>query len=42
MRAEFTLSCLTYNLRRVLNLVALADLLAAVGTAGPPTPGVGA
>ena len=31
VRAEFNLSCLSYNLRRVLNLVAMEDLLAAVG-----------
>jgi len=32
VRAEFHLSCLTYNLRRVLNLVGMAALLAAVGS----------
>jgi transposase len=31
VRAEFSLSSLIYNLRRVLNLVSMAELLAAVG-----------
>jgi transposase len=34
VRAEFSLSCLTYNLRRVVNRVAMADLLAAVAAGG--------
>lgn len=34
VRAEFSLSCLTYHLRRVLNLVAMEELLAAVGGGG--------
>lgn len=33
VRAEFSLSALTYNLRRVLNLVSMAELLAACGWA---------
>ena len=34
VRAEFSLSCLTYNLRRVLNLVGMDALLAAVAAGG--------
>ena len=41
VRAEFSLSCLTYNLRRVLNLVQMPALLAAVAAGGFPTGAVG-
>jgi len=41
VRAEFDLSCLSYNLRRVLNLVAMEALLAALGGAGLPATTVG-
>ena len=34
VRAEFSLSCLTYNLRRVLNLVGMDALLTAVAAGG--------
>jgi len=34
VRAEFSLSCLAYNLRRTLNLVEVPDLLAALRAAG--------
>ena len=33
VRAEFSLSALVYNLRRVLNLMGVADLLQALGVA---------
>ena len=36
VRAEFTLSCLAYNLRRVLNLVSVRDLLKALGRPAEP------
>ena len=41
VRAEFDLSCLSDNLRRVLNLVAMEALLAALGGAGLPATTVG-
>jgi transposase len=37
VRAEFSLSCLTYNLRRVLNLVKMDALLAAAAAGALPT-----
>ena len=41
VRAEFDLSCLSYNLRRVLNLVAMEELLAALGPDGQAASSVG-
>lgn len=40
VRAEFSLSCLAYNLRRVLNRVAMPTLLAAGGLKTPGAGGV--
>ena len=37
VRAEFDLSCLSYNLRRVLNLVKMDALLAAAAAGALPT-----